>query len=643
MAFSPEIHPITETDDELRAILADPAIELPPLLPALAYTLDDASLLDPGLHLDNAKLLEEQGGWTPEQQERCRELALGALMRLRDNGAPPAPADDLVADIMNWTAGVELEGSYVPMLTEELAPADRDLRATQWHVDDLAPDRDFTVAIIGAGMSGILAAHRFTQAGVPVVIVEKNASIGGTWHENTYPGCRVDVSNHVYCYSFMQKHDWPQYHSAQSDLLEYFNACADHFGIRELIRFSTEVSSVVWNEDSATWSLEVTGPDGEDTIVANAVVSAVGQLNRPQLPSIPGRESFGGPTWHSARWNHDVDLSGKRVGVIGTGCSAMQFIPHVADAAGHTTVFQRTPNWLMPRPQYTNDLADSLMWAFTHIPHFHNWFRLRLFWRSHEGLLPRLEVDPDWPEDTEVSISESNDELRQMLTLYLQAEFGDRPDLLDKVIPRYTMGAKRFVVDNGVWARTLKRDDVILCTDGIERITPAGVVTTDGVEHEFDVLIYGTGFQASSFLTPMKVVGRGGLDLHDSWDGDARAYLGVVSPGFPNFFYMYGPNTNIVINGSIIYFSECEAHYITQFVRHLLETGAAAMDVHQAVHDRYNDWIDEGNRKMAWGVSGVSSWYKTNGGRVAQNWPYSLLEYWDQTREVDPTDYEVIS
>lgn len=643
MAFSPRILPITETDDELRAILDDPAVDLPPILPALAYTLGDLSLLDPDLHLDNAKLLEEQGGWTPEQQARCRELALAALIRLRDDGTPAEPADHLIPDIMNWTAGEQLTGSYVPMLTEELAPADRDLRAPTWRLDELDPDRTFTVAVIGAGMSGILAAHRCKQAGVNVVLVEKNESIGGTWHENTYPGCRVDVSNHVYCYSFMQKHDWPQFHSAQRDLLQYFNDCADHFGVREHIRFSTEVSSVVWDDTANTWTLEVNGPDGDDTIVADAVVSAVGQLNRPQLPSIPGRDSFAGPSWHSARWDHDVDLAGRRVGVIGTGCSAMQFIPHVADAAAHTTVFQRTPNWLMPRPQYTENLPDNLMWLFTHVPHFHNWFRLRLFWRSHEGLLPRLAVDPDWTEPTEVSISQSNDELRQMLTLYLQAEFGDRPDLLEKVIPRYTMGAKRFVVDNGVWARTLKRDDVTLCTDGIDRITETGVVTADGVEHDLDVLIYGTGFQASSFLTPMKVVGRNGMDLHESWDGNARAYLGVVSPGFPNFFYMYGPNTNIVINGSIIYFSECEAHYITQYIRHLIETGAAAMDVRQDVHDRYNVWIDEGNATMAWGVSGVSSWYKTNGGRVAQNWPYSLLEYWDQTREIDPADYEVLT
>lgn len=644
MAFSPEIHPITETDDELRAILEGPGAELPPLLPALAYALNDTSILpDTDLWLDPAATLEEQGGWSAQQQQRCRDIAVEALGRLRDHGAAPQPADANLSAIMNWITGTELAGSYLPMLTEELAPADRDLRAPAWRKDELAPHRLMRVAVIGAGMSGILAAHRLNQAGVDVVLLEKNDGIGGTWLENTYPGCRVDVSNHVYCYSFMQKHDWPQFHSAQHDLLQYFNDCVDHFGIRDRIRFGTEVSSVVWDDESHHWCLEVVGPAGEERIEAQAVISAVGQLNRPQLPDIEGRSSFAGPTWHSAEWNHDVDLTGLRVGVIGTGCSAMQFIPHVAGAADHLTVFQRTPNWLMPRPQYTEALPDDLMWLFTHVPHFHNWFRLRLFWRSHEGLLPRLEADPEWAGPPEVSISAGNDELRAMLTMYLESEFADRPDLLDKVTPRYTMGAKRFVIDNGVWARTLKRDDVELCTTSIEHIDENGVVTSDGTHHPCDVLIYGTGFQASSFLTPMKVVGREGIDLHESWDGDARAHLGVVSPGFPNFFYMYGPNTNIVINGSIIYFSECEAHYITQFIHHLLANDIAAMDVHQDVHDRYNQWIDEGNARMAWGISSVSSWYKGKGGRVAQNWPYSLLEYWDQTREVDPDDYEVIA
>ncbi|MFN3217323.1 MAG: flavin-containing monooxygenase [Acidimicrobiales bacterium] len=640
MAFAFEIQPITASDEELRAILA--LADLPPLLPALAHTLGDLSLLDPDLRLDPALTLEEQGGWTAEQQERCRDLAFDALVRYRDAGCPATPplSDADRHAIMCWLTGDELEGSFLAMLTEELAVEGSDPRATDWRVDDIAPDTAMRVAVIGAGMSGLLAAYRLRQAGVEVVVIEKNPDLGGTWFENTYPGCRVDVSNHVYCYSFMQKPDWPEFHSSQGVLLEYFNDCADEWGVRDAVRFSTEVTSCVWDDDASLWTLELVGPDGESTLDANVVVSAVGQLNRPAYPDIEGRDSFAGITWHSAQWDHDTSLAGKRVAVIGTGCSAMQFIPHVAEASEHLTVFQRTPNWLMPRPEYHSTLPDHLLWLFTHVPHYASWFRLRLFWRSHEGLLPRLAVDPAWEGDLEEAVSASSLELRQLLTMYLQAEFADRPDLLDKVVPNYPVGAKRFAVDNGIWARTLKRDDVVLETTAIACITPSGIRTVDGVEHEVDVIIYGTGFQASSFLTPMKVVGRSGVDLHDQWDGNARAYLGLTSPNFPNFFYMYGPNTNIVINGSIIYFSECEAHYIAQSVRFLLEHDLAAMDVRPEVHDAYNERIDAGNAVMAWGVSGVSSWYKSKSGRVAQNWPFSLLEYWDQTRDVDPADYE---
>jgi 4-hydroxyacetophenone monooxygenase len=263
---------------------------------------------------------------------------------------------------------------------------------------------------------------------------------------------------------------------------------------------------------------------------------------------------------------------------------------------------------------------------------------LFLFWRSAEGLLPFATVDPDWEQDG--AISAQNEMLRQLLTGYLQMEFADRPDLLEKVVPDYPPAAKRVIRDNGIWARTLKRDNVDLVTTPIAEITPTGVRTVDGAEHAADVLIYGTGFQASRFLTPMKVVGRGGIDLHEHWDGDARAYLGITVPRFPNLFLLYGPNTNIVINGSIIFFSECEVHYLTECVRMLLERDKRALDCRPEVHDAYNVHIDEENRLRAWGASSVNSWYKNAKGRVTQNWPHSLLEYWKQTREVNPSDYE---
>ena len=323
--------------------------------------------------------------------------------------------------------------------------------------------------------------------------------------------------------------------------------------------------------------------------------------------------------------------------IIGTGASAAQFIPAVAEQAAHLTVFQRTAPWLIPTPNYHDDLDDGLVWLLRKVPGYARWDRLWLLWRTLEGLAPMAVVDPEW-EQGEVSVSLPNDLIRQLLTGYLQLEFPD-PELLAKVLPDYPPLAKRFIRDNGIWARTFTRDDVELDTTEIAEITENGVRTADGVDHEVDVLIYGTGFQASKFLTPMQVTGEGGVDLHQQWDGDARAYLGLTVPAFPNLFLMYGPNTNIVVNGSIIYFSECEAHYIAESVRLLLEGGKQAMTVRPEVHEAFVESVDDANSRMAWGASKVSSWYKSASGKVAQNWPFPLLEYWQRTRKPDPEDY----
>jgi 4-hydroxyacetophenone monooxygenase len=327
--------------------------------------------------------------------------------------------------------------------------------------------------------------------------------------------------------------------------------------------------------------------------------------------------------------------------VIGTGASAVQFIPVIAEQVADLVVFQRTAPWLVPTPDYHEEVADEVRFLLRHIPSYAHWYRFWLFWRNAEGMLPLVAVDPEW-EPQERSVSAANEMLRMLLMGYLEFEFGDRPDLLEKITPDYPPSAKRVIRDNGIWARTLKRDNVHLVTEKISEITPAGVVTADGVEHQVDVIIFGTGFTASRFLTPMKVVGRGGIDLHERWDGNARAYLGVVVPRFPNLFLLYGPNTNIVINGSIIYFSECEVHYLVECLRLLFDTGRGALDCREAVHDAYNVRIDEGNLQRAWGGSKVNSWYKNETGRVAQNWPFSLLDYWRQTRAPDPTDYELL-
>ena len=486
------------------------------------------------------------------------------------------------------------------------------------------------------------AAHRLTQAGVPCVLLEKNDEVGGTWYENTYPGCRVDVANSFFSYSFAQKSDWPNHYSTQPALLAYFRECAERFQLRKLIRFKTEVLSAAWHEASSRWRIRVRKPDGEEELIqAGALISAVGQLNQPKLPDIAGRERFAGPSFHSARWNHAVDLKGKRVAVIGTGATAAQFVPVIAEQVAQLDIYQRTPNWLLPAPDYHAEIPLGQRWLFAHVPHAGHWHRFWLFWRTGDGMfLPRVRVDPEWT-GREDSVSAGNEELRALLAEALREQLADRPDLIPKVVPNYPPASKRILVDNGVWCAALKRPNVNLITEGIREINERGVVAADSTERRADVIVYATGFQASKFLTPMQVLGRNGADLHEQWDGNARAYLGLTAPNFPNFFFMYGPNTNIVVNGSIIYFSECETHYIVNAVRMLLESGARSMDCKQGVHDAFNARIDEGNLSMVWGVSKVSSWYKSASGRVAQNWPFTLLEYWQQTRAVNPADYRI--
>jgi 4-hydroxyacetophenone monooxygenase len=647
-AFTPSpfigaVEQIDVGDDELRAILEE--AEIPPLLPALAYSTGDLSLLRPELRPDPLLYSMPQGGLTEEQVAQVKELGLEVLGRFRDGGCRPAPvpSDEDVLKIMEFAVGGTDMGPYLPLLEEELAHRGEDRRAPGWRMDEVAPGVEFDVLVIGAGMSGLLAGLRLKQAGVPFVIVDKNTDVGGTWFENQYPGCRVDNPNHNYSYSFAQRHDWPFHYSTQPVLHRYFADCADAFDLRAHVQFETEVLSAEWSEPDATWRVRVRRGDGsEETLAANAVVSAVGQLNQPRLPTeIDGFGSFDGPAWHSARWRHDVSLEGKRVAVIGTGASAMQFIPEVAKQAGSLTVFQRTPAWLGPTPDYHAPVAEGLRWLYDHVPSYSEWARFCIFWRMGDGALEGVRVDPTWESPGGLSVSAMNEMGRLILTDYLNTEFADRPDLLEAVVPTYPVGAKRIVRDNGVWPATLKRDNTRLVTTAIKRIVPNGVETVDGEVHEVDVLIYGTGFRASEFLTPMTVVGRDGRELHDRWEGDARAYLGVTVPGFPNLFCLYGPNTNIVVNGSIIYFSECGVRYILGLLGMLLRAGARSVDVRKDVHDEFNERVDEGNRSMAWGASEVNSWYKNAHGHVAQNWPFSLLEYWQRTLAPEPDEYVV--
>lgn len=617
----------------------------PPVLCAVAAQLTgdlDAWLRPEWFPTYGNPLDRNDVGLSAETLADLRAKAVKALQPFVDAKTPAAPpSKDIALRIMRHVAGTDIPESYVEFLLDEMALDGHSSRDVAWTPQEKAEaKRRLNVLVVGAGMSGLLTGIRLKQAGVPFEIVEKNPDVGGTWFENTYPGCRVDSSNHIYSYSF-EPNEWPQYFSTQPILLDYFRKVADKYDLRSSIRFQTEVLECFWDERASRWNVRLRKPDGsEETVEAAVVVSAVGQLNRPRLPDIRGRDSFKGEAFHSAQWRHDVDLTGKKVIVIGTGASAYQFVPEIAPKVGELTIFQRTPPWAFPAPHYHQDVEAGKQWLLKHLPTYAAWWRFYLFWAITDGFLPAVTAEEGW-DGPQTAVGQANAEFREMLAGSFMLQTEGRPDLLGKVVPTYPPGGKRSLVDNGVWIEALKRPNVSLVTDPIEEITPDGVRTAEGRRYEADVIIYGTGFHASKFLLPMQVKGRGGVDLHAQWGVDPRAYLGMTVPNFPNFFMIYGPNTNIVVNGSIVFFSEQSVRYIMSALKLLADTGAASLEVRPEVHDAFNARVDAGNDKMAWGAPQVTSWYKGESGRVTQNWPFLLVDYWRATLAVDPKDFVV--
>ena len=376
----------------------------------------------------------------------------------------------------------------------------------------------------------------------------------------------------------------------------------------------------------------------EATGDANAVITAVGQLNRPSIPALAGLEEFAGAKFHTARWDHSVDLTGKNVVMIGTGASGMQVGPSIAPTVGHLTIFQRSAHWAVYNANYHRPVGAGKTAALKLIPFYAKWYRFQLLWASSDGLHPSLHVDPDWSTPDQ-SLNETNQKFRDTLIEYIRGQVNGDEALLAKVVPPYPPYGKRMLRDN-YWYKMLTRDNVDLVTDPIERITPDGVVTKTGEFWPADVLVLATGFEAQRMLAPMHVEGRGGETIRDLWgDDNPRAYLGITVPAFPNLFMLYGPGTNLAHGGSAIYHSECQVRYIMQCLRELLETGARAMEVKQEPHDRFNEYLDATHAKMVWAHRGVGNWYKNKQGRVVTNSPFRLVDYRAMTEQLDRNDY----
>ncbi len=615
------------------------AADVHPLLCAVAHRTGDLSLLREEFEPDQDQLLVPGRGLAPETEAAARALAGAALA---DHLAAARPDHVLTTEerrrIFAFLVGAGAAEHWEGFLTEELALPGSDPRQPSWHTSQVGGA--FRCAVIGAGASGLAAAHRLRAAGVAVTVFEKNDDVGGTWLENVYPGCRVDVPNQLYSFSFAQTNDWVSRFSAQPDLLAYLQAMAKDLGLGECIRFRNEVTETRFDDGAGAWTLTVRAGDGtETTEVVDGIVCAVGQLNRPSFPALSGRERFAGPSFHSAAWDDTVELAGRRVAVIGTGASAAQFVPCLVDEVGHLDVFQRTPPWMLPTDNYGDPFPPEFHELLRLLPSYGRWDRLWQFWLMHEGLLVAARVDPEWDQTTE-AVSAENDFVRSMLIDVLRSQVEDDA-LFEKMVPHFPPFAKRALRDDGRWAAALSRPDVDLVTTPIAEITARGVRTTDGEEHPADVLIYGTGFSASDFVAPLRVFGSGGVELNEEWGGDARAYLGLTVPGFPNFFLLYGPNTNLVINGSILIMVECQVRYAVEAIGRMLGQGHRTMSCRRDVHEAYGREMEEGNARMVWGVADVPTWYRNAHGRVTQNWPFDLHTYWARTREPDLADYEL--
>jgi cation diffusion facilitator CzcD-associated flavoprotein CzcO len=474
------------------------------------------------------------------------------------------------------------------------------------------------VLIVGAGFGGIAAAIELRQHGITdITILEKAPDLGGTWFYNSYPGAACDVPSHLYSFSFAQRRNWSRLCSPQAEIHAYLHDVARTHGIDRLVQTSTTVTSCSWDATCCRWSVH----SADGTVhEADALILATGQLDQPARPCIDGAESFAGHSFHSAAWDHAYPLAGKRVAVVGTGASAVQFVPEIAPVVKRLSVFQRSGNWFMPR--HNRRYNTAIRGAIERIPGLQALRRRFVF---------------EYTESLTLAIRHPNGFgriARARSQAFMRSQLKD-PSVREKAWPDYTFGCKRILFSSH-YLPALQRANVELVTDAITRITPTGIVTAAGTEHELDCVIWATGFKTTDFMFPMRVSGSGGVELREYWSSGAHAHLGMCVPGFPSMFVMYGPNTN-TSGGSIIVYLEAQAAYIRQALQQLRSRRAGAIEVRAEVEAASDQALQARFAGTAW--TQCDSWYRDEQGRVVTNWPGYMREYLGQTRQLDPAEY----
>ena len=588
-------------------------------------------------------------------QELVRRQALAWLKDLAAGATGRLPLPDSLPDdatlqrLASFYVGEPVPMEYIPMLKQEMGFVQLPIETLAAEAEQIRQEQPVRgapesapppqVAIVGAGLSGLCAAVHLKRVGIPFVILEKNPKVGGTWYENTYPDCGVDTPNHFYSYSFEPNQEWTAFFAKRDEIHAYLEGVAAKYGIYEHIRFDTEVRAASYDDKACQWRLDLRtpqAPDGEQLRVP-VLVSAVGQLNRPSVPDFDGKDSFAGESFHATHWRHDLDLSGKRVGVIGTGASAMQLAPAIASQVAELKIFQRSPHWIRVLPEYHKKLGSGKTWLLRHIPFYRNWYRFKLFWNYGDGIWESLHYDPDWPHP-ERSLNADNQRHREIYVKSLSAALNGDEELIAKVIPEYPVFGKRMLIDNH-WCDMLQRSNVQLIPQGVACILPDGLRDAAGDRHELDVIIYATGFKAGQFLWPIEVRGLSGRTLAETWGEDARAYLGMTAPDFPNMFMLYGPNTNVAHGGSVLFHAECQARYIARCLLQMQVSGSRQIEVRRQVHDDYNQRVDAEHNQMVWTHPGVTSWYINSSGRVVANSPWRAVDYWQMTHRPKTEDF----
>jgi cation diffusion facilitator CzcD-associated flavoprotein CzcO len=481
-----------------------------------------------------------------------------------------------------------------------------------------SPTRALEVIVIGAGLGGVAAAIELSRHGITnVTILERAPDLGGTWFYNSYPGAACDVPSHLYSYSYAKRRDWSQLCSPQAEIHDYIRDVARSHRVDGLVQPNRTVTRCSWSEESCRWRVETAE---QETYEADAIVLATGQLHQPAVPRIEGAETFAGHSFHSARWDHDYPLAGKRVAVVGTGASAVQFIPEIAPKVARLTVFQRTGNWFLPRKnrRYPAIVKE----AIRRLPGVQE-FRRKFMFQYCEAITLAIRHPR-----TVGRLAGARS------AAFMRSQLKD-PEARSKAWPDYTFGCKR-VLFSSYFLPALQRPNVELVTDTITRVAPEGIVTADGTLHEVDCIIWATGFQSTEFMFPMSVSGRAATELHEYWSGGAHAHLGMTVPGFPNMFIMYGPNTN-TSGGSIIFYLETQAAYVRQALQQLTARAAGAIEVRPEVEAASDRALQARFAGTAW--TQCNSWYRDEQGRIVANWPGYMREYLDQASELSVGDF----